>query len=68
MQYGYSLWEVGVYEAKKVEQPSFSLASGNYSGNKKLQISSATKGVEIRYTTDGSTPNETQNFMYQALF
>ena len=58
MQYGYSLWEVGVYEAKKVEQPSFSLASGNYSGNKKLQISSATKGVEIRYTTDGSTPNE----------
>ena len=58
MQYGYSLWEVGVYEAKKVEQPTFSLASGNYSGNKKLQISSATKGVEIRYTTDGSTPNE----------
>ena len=58
MQYGYSLWEVGVYEAKKVEQPSFSLASGNYSGNQKLQISSATKGVEIRYTTDGSTPNE----------
>ena len=58
MQYGYSLWEVGVYEAKKVEQPSFSLASENYSGNQKLQISSATKGVEIRYTTDGSTPNE----------
>ena len=58
MQYGYSLWEVGVYEAKKVEQPSFSLTSGNYSGNQKLQISSATKGVEIRYTTDGSTPNE----------
>lgn len=58
LDYGYSLWEVGVYEAATVAAPTFSLASGTYSGDQTINISSATKGVEIRYTTDGSTPNE----------
>ncbi|MCR5738094.1 MAG: discoidin domain-containing protein [Eubacterium sp.] len=58
LAYGYSLWEVGVYEAAKVAQPTFSKASGTYSGTQNISISSATKGVEIRYTTDGSTPNQ----------
>jgi len=58
LAYGYSLWEMGVYEAATVAAPTFSLPSGTYSGDQTVSISSATKGVEIRYTTDGSTPNE----------
>ena len=58
LDYGYSLWEMGVYEAATVQNPQFSLASGSYNGTQNLTISSPTKGVEIRYTTDGSTPNE----------
>ncbi|MGN0352285.1 MAG: discoidin domain-containing protein [Roseburia sp.] len=58
LAYGYSLWEIGIYEAAKVESPSFSLPGGNYQGEKELTIKSNTKGVEIHYTTDGSTPNE----------
>ncbi len=56
--YGYSMWEMGVYEAATVEAPQFSLAAGSYSGNQNIQLYSNTKGVEIRYTTDGSTPNQ----------
>ena len=58
LDYGYSLWEMGVYEAATVQAPQFSLPSGTYSGTQELTISSPTKGVEIRYTTDGSEPNE----------
>lgn len=58
LAYGYSLWEMGVYEAGTVQNPQFSLASGTYNGTQYLTINSPTKGVEIRYTTDGSTPNE----------
>lgn len=58
LAYGYSLWEIGVYEAARVEAPYFSLPSGTYSGEQQITIQSNTKGVEIRYTTDGSTPNE----------
>ena len=58
LDYGYSLWEMGVYEAATVQNPQFSLASGTYNGTQNLTISSPTKGVEIRYTTDGSEPNE----------
>lgn len=56
--YGYSLWEVGVYEAATVEAPQFSLSAGSYSGNQRVKLYSNTKGVEIRYTTDGSIPNQ----------
>ena len=58
LDYGYSLWEMGVYEAATVQNPQFSLPSGSYNGTQNLTITSPTKGVEIRYTTDGSTPNE----------
>ena len=57
LAYGYSLWEMGVYEAAKVETPIFSIPSGTYSKALNVNISSKTKGVEIRYTTDGSKPN-----------
>lgn len=52
---------MGVYEAAKVETPIFSIPSGTYSKALNVNISSKTKGVEIRYTTDGSTPNEKSN-------
>ena len=58
LPYGYSLWEIGVYEAAKVEQPQFSLPAGTYQGEQELRMFSNTAGVEIRYTTDGSMPNE----------
>lgn len=56
--YGYSIWEMGVYEARQIAKPQFSLPSGTYDGNQYIAIASATKGVEIRYTTDGSTPTK----------
>ena len=58
LDYGYSLWEMGIYEAVTVQAPQFSLSSGTYKGTQNVSISSNTKGVEIRYTTDGSTPNK----------
>ncbi len=58
LDYGYSLYEMGVYEAATVEAPQFSLAGGTYTGTQYLTITSPTKGVEIRYTTDGSEPTE----------
>lgn len=56
--YTYSLYEIGVYEARKISTPQLSLASGEYEGNQFLSIASGTKGVEIHYTTDGSEPTE----------
>ncbi len=56
--YGYSIYEMGVYEARKISTPQFSLAEGSYTGNQLLSIASGTRGVEIRYTTDGSEPDE----------
>ena len=49
---------MGIYEAVTVQAPQFSLSSGTYKGTQNVSISSNTKGVEIRYTTDGSTPNK----------
>ena len=67
LAYGYSLWEMGVYEAETVAAPTFSLAGGSYSGNQEITISSQTKGVEIRYTIDGSTPNENSKLYVPGL-
>ena len=67
LAYGYSLWEMGVYEAAKVETPIFSIPSGTYSKALNVNISSKTKGVEIRYTTDGSTPNEKSNLYVPSI-
>ena len=58
LNYGFSLWEMGVYEAATAQAPQFSLPAGTYNGTQNLTITSPTKGVEIRYTTDGSTPNQ----------
>ncbi len=58
LAYGYSIWEMGVYEAEKVAKPTFTPSSGTVANGQALTISSNTKGVEIRYTTDGSEPDE----------
>lgn len=55
-QYGYHLYELEVYGAKHVETPK--IASMVEGKNKVYTITSGTKGVEIRYTTDGSEPTE----------
>ncbi len=44
--------------------PVFSPASGTYSGNQTIRITSASPGVSIRYTTDGSTPTEAVGALY----
>jgi poly(beta-D-mannuronate) lyase len=44
--------------------PTFSPAGGTYAGTQTVTITSATSGVSIRYTTDGSTPSETAGTLY----
>lgn len=56
--YGYSIYEMGIYEARQIAIPQFSLESGTYNGNQMLSIASGTKAVEIRYTTDGTEPTK----------
>lgn len=58
LDYGYSIWEFGVYEAVQVEQPKFSVEGGSYKEAQNVAINCNTSGVEIRYTTDGSIPTE----------
>lgn len=67
LDYGYSLWEMGAYEAATVENPQFSVASGDYNKTQNVTISSPTKGVEIRYTTDGSTPDKKSKLYVSAI-
>jgi len=44
--------------------PTFSPPSGTYTTEQTVMITSATSGVFIRYTTDGSTPTETNGTLY----
>ncbi len=46
--------------------PTYSPAAGAYSSAQSVTISTATSGATIRYTTDGSTPSETQGTVYSA--
>ena len=42
--------------ATTVEKPAFSLEPGSYVGTQSVEISCATEGANIFYTTDGTTP------------
>jgi len=44
--------------------PVFSPAGGTYAGTQTVTITSASSGISIRYTTDGSTPGETTGTLY----
>ncbi len=44
--------------------PVFSPTGGTYTSAQTVSISSATSGVSIHYTTDGSTPSETAGTIY----
>ncbi len=47
-----------------VAAPVFSPAAGTYTSAQAVTIISATSGATIRYTTDGSTPTETNGTIY----
>jgi uncharacterized repeat protein (TIGR03803 family) len=44
--------------------PVFSPAAGTYPSTQTVTITSGTSGVSIRYTTDGSSPSETNGTLY----
>ncbi len=46
--------------------PVFSPAGGTYASTQTVAITSASGGVTIRYTTDGSTPSETNGTIYSS--
>ncbi len=52
---------VMVYKFDAIATPTFSLASGTYTGTQSVSIACATSGAQIRYTTDGSEPTETSS-------
>jgi uncharacterized repeat protein (TIGR03803 family) len=47
-----------------VAAPTFSPAAGTYTSAQSVTISTTTGGATIRYTTDGSTPTETNGTVY----
>lgn len=56
--------QVTVNEAKKVEAPTANPKAGTYTKNQKVELTSATKGAIIYYTTDGSTPSKINGTKY----
>jgi len=48
----------------QVAAPSFSPVAGTYTSAQAVTISTTTSGASIRYTTDGSTPTETNGTVY----
>jgi hypothetical protein len=56
----------GTYRIKlpKVAKPVFSPAAGTFSSAQTVTITSATSGAAICYTTDASTPTETNGTIY----
>ena len=51
----------------KVSTPTFSVAAGNYSETQSVELSCATDGASIYYTTDGTTPNSTKTLYSSAI-
>ncbi|MGA3006949.1 MAG: chitobiase/beta-hexosaminidase C-terminal domain-containing protein [Opitutaceae bacterium] len=48
----------------QVSPPSFSPGGGTYTSAQSVAIGDSTGGASIRYTTDGSTPSETNGTVY----
>jgi uncharacterized repeat protein (TIGR03803 family) len=49
-----------------VQAPTFSPVGGTYSSAQSVSLNSATTGAIIRYTTDGSTPSQTNGLVYSS--
>jgi Alginate lyase/Chitobiase/beta-hexosaminidase C-terminal domain len=49
-----------------VGAPVFNPPAGNYTSNQTVAISTPTMGSSIRYTTNGSTPTQTNGIIYSA--
>ena len=47
---------IAISAAEQVQKPVFNPAGGTYDSPQSVEITCATKGAEIYYTTDGSTP------------
>lgn len=56
--YGYSIYEMEVYGANQPDAPIITPISGTYDGQQTVTMSTTAKGAEIKYTLDGSEPNE----------
>jgi hypothetical protein len=68
--YGYSLWDFEVFgtSGTTVATPTITPATGTYTSAQSVTISDNTSGATIRYTTDGSTPSETNGTVYTGAF
>jgi uncharacterized repeat protein (TIGR03803 family) len=56
---------VGVFfQLPMAAAPTFSPVAGTYTSAQTVTISTPTSGASIRYTTDGSTPTETNGTLY----
>ena len=53
-------------DATTVDTPNFIPVPGAYNSATAVTITSATSGATIRYTTDGTTPNETSGTVYSS--
>ena len=51
-----------------VAAPSMSPAAGTYTNGQSITLSTTTSGASIRYTTDGTSPSETNGTLYQGPF
>ena len=59
---------VVIRHAGTVETPVFSVPAGSYGSAQTIGITCPTSSVEIRVTTDGSTPSRTVGALYTAPF
>lgn len=50
-----------------VENPEFTPIAGEYEGNQSIEITTATAGATIRYTTDGSDPTPENGIIYTTV-
>lgn len=55
---------ITIWAMETVEAPTASVASGTYTKNQSVILSSATEGATIYYTTDGTEPDKTNGEIY----
>ncbi len=65
--FGYSMYEMEIYGANQPDAPIITPVSGTYSNEQKVTMSTTAKGAEIKYTLDGSEPNEDSQTYTEAL-